>query len=87
MTTDELRHIIATKRIKRWPVRSCSICNAPLSYIFDHTPSGVRPFYDSSCDCTAYRTAPEPRTWEAVLDYYERTLEWRATEAAKLLEP
>jgi len=63
ITAEDVTNAIRDHNIRRWVLRECSICNAPLAYEF--SAGFVR--YDSDCHCTHYYTPLEPRNIEDVV--------------------
>ncbi len=55
-------------KVESWVLRTCSMCDAPLVYIFD----GDRVGFDSNCDCVSYWTPVQERSWQDVADTINR---------------
>ena len=74
-TGEDFQRQVKEHDIRSWTLRHCSMCDAPLEFIFD----GDDVFYDSNCDCVTYRTMPAPRTYEDIADIYNMNIsvkEW-----------
>lgn len=69
-TAEDFRQQVKEKGIKYWTLRLCSMCDAPLDFIFD----GDDVFYDSSCDCVTFRTIPEQRSYQDLANHYNRNI-------------
>ena len=63
---DMLKEKSMSKRL-RWNIHNCSICGAPVGYIFY---KGLI-YFDPSCDCVIYSVDPEERTWEDLINLLE----------------
>jgi hypothetical protein len=51
-------------KVGAWTLHRCSICRAPIQYVFD----GDYVAFDSNCDCTSYWTPRQQRSWQDVAD-------------------
>ena len=51
----------------RWNIHNCSLCGAPVGYIFYKSHI----YFDSSCYCVSYSVEPEERTWEDLIHLLE----------------
>jgi hypothetical protein len=69
-TAEDFQRQVKEKNIVSWVLRHCSICDAPLAFLFDDDDV----FYDANCDCTTYETLPERRTYQDVADIYNRNI-------------
>lgn len=63
VTSEQVRDAVRATGRRSWKLRECSICHAPLHYLFADD-GGV--FYQSACDCTSYPSPPQPRDWSSV---------------------
>jgi hypothetical protein len=68
VTEAQLRSAISTYGIRRWCLRRCSMCNAPLFYYFE----GDVVSFDSACDCTRFSSPPQLRSYADVLECFNR---------------
>lgn len=66
VTEAEVRATVEKQNIKRWTLRTCSMCNAPLQYLFGNDAVA----YDSNCDCVSYWTPRQPRSYAEVADCF-----------------
>ena len=81
-TGEEFKQAHKKSGIRRWSLRSCSICDYPLGFMFNEDG---QVFFDPGCGCTDYQYHPEPRTWEDIAEVYNRiTDEKRKAELDKL---
>ncbi len=76
VTAQDMQKAIADHGVTRWKLRECSICDAPLYYLF--SPDGAVA-YNSSCWCSRVYSPPEPRSYDDVA----RTLNIQTPEVRK----
>lgn len=65
-TIEEFKKAIEEKGIERWTIGKCTLCDYPLSYIFEEG----KVFYDVGCHCTCMRGGVESRNWEDLAGHY-----------------
>lgn len=70
-TAEDFERQVKAKMISSWMLRQCSMCDAPLEFIFD----GDDVYYDSNCDCVTYRTIPEERSYQDIANLYNQNIE------------
>lgn len=72
-SAEEFRAAALARGITWWPIRDCSICNAPIGYrLHPQRRSHDLPpevAFDSACDCNQL-DGLEPRTWDDVAAHY-----------------
>ena len=70
MTADEIAALVPRDGFVRcWDFRNCSICDAPVGYVFACDPDGEpEAGFDGVCDCSTWRPAPEYRTFDEVAE-------------------
>lgn len=71
-TEQDFKDQVKKLHLRQWEFRRCSLCNAPLYYVFE----GDKLFYDSNCDCVPYRTSDYRETsWKALSNHYNANIE------------
>lgn len=65
-TAEDFKKAIEEKGIKKWTISKCSLCDYPLSFIFEEG----KVFYDVGCYCTNMRGGVESRDWEELVRHY-----------------
>lgn len=62
ITVEEVKQAVQDRGARPWKLRSCSICQVPLFYLFE--AGGV--YRDSSCFCTSFEGELKEESWEAM---------------------
>jgi len=70
-TAADFQQQVKEKNITSWILRHCSMCDAPLSFLFD----GDDVYYDSGCDCVTYITIPQERSYQDLANLYNQNIE------------
>jgi len=70
-TAADFKKQVQDKNISSWILRQCSVCNAPLEFIFD----GDDVFYNANCDCITLRTMPQERSYQDLANLYNYNVE------------
>lgn len=65
-TGKDFKEAVQALELSEWVLTSCSICKAELQFRFIDGEI----YYDSSCDCVAFSTPLQPRTWGDLADFY-----------------
>lgn len=68
ITVDMVRDAARLRNFRPWRLRDCSICHAPLWYVF--TEDGRHVGYDGGCDCVSYHSPPQNREWRDLSDEF-----------------
>ena len=63
VTPDQVRDAVKAHNIRSWTLRNCSICRAPLRYVF-----GGEVTFDSNCDCGSGRAPVQIRSFASVAE-------------------
>ncbi len=71
VTPDEVKDATIHLNITWWPIRKCSMCYQPIGYSFENNVA----FFNAACGCTNYPSIPEPHTWEALAETFNRQKE------------
>jgi uncharacterized protein YceK len=69
-TAEDFEKQVKEKNITSWILRYCSMCDAPLSFLFD----GDDVYYDSGCDCVNFRTIPQESSYDELANHYNRNI-------------
>lgn len=63
----DFQKAVIERKIMRWGIRNCSICEYPLAYLFLEDNSV---HFDSGCWCVTPHIKIRFSSWQAVLDFY-----------------
>ena len=64
---EEFKKAVKRKGLSFLLLRRCSLCNYPISYLFEDD----KIYLDSGCDCIGFNKVTET-TWNALACYYNR---------------
>jgi hypothetical protein len=79
VTAEEVEKSAHEHGLRFVKVRTCSICDAPIGYVFDDEAV----YWDGSCNCLSRYTPPEPRTFQDVANLINmQNEEWKPKMAA-----
>lgn len=63
---DEFQKQAELHNITHWLHHDCAICGEWTAFVF----VDGKVYFDSTCGCSSYPTAPQPYTWNDVADHY-----------------
>lgn len=65
-TADDFKKAAAERHLTKWNIHECSICGAPVGFIF----RGDSVYFDSGCDCA--QGDLRESDWQEVAECYNR---------------
>lgn len=68
VTVEMVQDAAKLRGLRPWRLRDCSICHAPLRYVF--TADGLHVGFDGSCDCVSYYSPPQEWAWSDLADIF-----------------
>lgn len=67
-TAEEFKEQAKKLQLRQWNIRNCSICHAPLRFLFSMDYKHVG--FDPNCNCVIYPYLTEERSWEDIARHY-----------------
>jgi len=68
-TVGFFEHQIKLRRIKRWDIHNCSICNYLCGFVFEIIEDRVNVYYDAGCYCVKLDELYSNRSIKDIIEY------------------